>query len=183
MVAGIEAAIIGLILINIVLLYIVYRLLPNQIAEKIRRRALMLEYYVFERHKMAERAKSKQPHSTIKPRWYGWDRYREGDLAFVMRVLGGYGGLFQKVIMRKRFYYRELLMATDGNITMARGWLMDAMSLGIVRRKKDSYGVTIYVFDPEILSEIWSYLDRVLGELEGVCRRYPDGGPRSQEDS
>ena len=156
-----------LLIILALVAYLVYRFWPNSLARRIR-------YETFEgvsdevllRFIMAEKilGRGRSRRGIVDITWRGWERYEESNIDLVLRVIGGYGGLFWRLMGLGKFYFREVL-SIAGNLTNARGWINDALRLGIIREEKDQYGVKRYVFDAEMIKLIADVLDVALEEL------------------
>jgi len=152
--------------------YLLYRLRPNKLASHIKfmtfcgvsdsilRRFAKIHYIMGRKEKI----------EVLNLNWPGWENYENSNMDVVMRVLGGYGGLFWRAIELKRFYFRELLNIA-GSITNVRGWINDAIKLGIIRVDKDTHGVRVYRFDAECLRRVMVFLDKALEELIYGVRR------------
>lgn len=159
----------GVILILMIILYLLYRFWPDELAESIKRdvfenvndETLKKFARVSIIRKKLDKGLSEK---NVKLVWNGWINYDEGYLDVVMRVLGGYGGIFMRAIEMRRFYFRELLREF-GDVDLVRRWIRDAMRIGILKTGEDMHGVTYYYFDKEKFKEMIKYIDDALGEL------------------
>ncbi|MEX0567608.1 MAG: hypothetical protein Q6363_000410 [Candidatus Njordarchaeota archaeon] len=153
----------------IVVLYLLYRFWPNQLAEEMKRDVFenvddsVLEKYA-RINLLRKKLSGRSDRSGLDFVWEGWINYDDGCLDIVMRVLGGYGGIFMRAVEMRRFYFREILREFD-NVDLVRRWLRDAMTIGIIRMGEDRHGVTYYFFDKEKFGEMIKYIDDAIGEL------------------
>ncbi len=147
-----------------ILLYLLYRLYPDKLAEEIRHRTFAgVDNETLARHLSVQ--KSRDDIDFIDLEWRGWSNYYDSKMDIVMRVLGGYGGLFSIVIKLRKFYFRELVMYR--NAKMARSWIRDALRIGIIRGETDPNGITQYVLDHDGIRRLIEYLGQAFDELLG----------------
>jgi len=156
---------IGIFLVLVV--YLAYKFWPNSLSRKIK-------HYTFEgvddetllRFAKVDNMMNSvgRESQLIDIAWKSWNNFEDSNLDLVLRVLGGYGGLFWRLIELRRFYFREVL-SIAGNLSSARGWINSALRLGIIREEKDQHGVKQYVFNPDRIKLIVDVLDSALGEL------------------
>ena len=151
-----------LIITIITLLYILYRLRPDRLAEEIKYMTFAgVDDSVLARY--IHQPKIIDDIDFIDLEWMGWSNYYDSKMDIVMRVLGGYGGLFGVVIKLRKFYFRELVMYR--NAKMARSWIRDALRIGIIRKETDPNGVTQYVLDNDGIRRLIEYLGQAFDEL------------------
>ena len=153
----------------IVVLYLLYRFWPNQLAEEMKKEVFEnVDDSILEKYArvdlLRKRIASDLDSAEVELVWEGWINYDDGCLDIVMRVLGGYGGIFMRAVEMRRFYFREILREF-GNVDLVRRWLRDAMKIGIIRMGEDRHGVTYYYFDKEKFGKMIKYIDDAIGEL------------------
>ena len=158
--------IIVMIIAIILLLYVAYRLWPDNLARKIKYEAFEgVSDEILLRHIRANQIEETKEEK-IELEWLGWRNYEESNLETVMRVLGGYGEIFKHMAKLKRMYFREIVRHV-GRAEIARSWIKDAIKIGLLRKEKDPDGVVVYIFDEDGLRRLIEYLDTALGELIG----------------
>ncbi len=152
-------------IVIIILLYMLYKLWPNELADRIK-------YFTFAGIDDEELAKyisipnmEEKNIDIISLEWKGWAHLFENKMDIVMRVIGGYGGLFAKVLELGKFYFRELVIHRNAKIV--RNWIKDAIYIGILKKGEDPNGVTQYFLDRDGIQRLIDFLRDAFEELIG----------------
>ncbi len=150
-----------LALLIIVLVYTLYRLWPNEIAESIKgivfedvREDVLMNFLEASRIK-------KLKIERIDLRWGGW---QHSVLEDVMNILSGYGDAFRYALAMRKFYFRELLMKI-GSVKVVRAWLYNAIRFGLIDITYDSHGILCYKVSREGLEQIRDYILSAMEDL------------------
>mgnify|MGYP000052907912 CR=1 FL=1 len=150
-----------LVLLITVLVYIIYRLWPDEMADAIRNIVFdEVSDEVLDRFIKASTIQIPKV-ERIHLSWNGWDDQR---MEIVMNVLCGFGEAFRYALSMKKFYFRELLREI-GSVKVVRAWIMNAVAIGLIKISRDSQGVRVYEVDREGLEAVRDYIINALRDL------------------
>ncbi len=140
-----------------------WRLIPNKLAKRIKKYVHedIDDKYLRRALNIAKLEKTEESFDTIE--WRGWSESYQL-LERILNVLSGFGGAFLYALELGEFYFRELQMKVR-SAKVTRAWIKNATSIGLIKRDKNSHGVTRYQIDQQMLDKIRGILVGALEDL------------------